>query len=59
MGNKLVDDIFKPLFSALKTDLQVSTAMGPSGPPMPNFTAKIVELEQKLSTILSQKTETE
>ena len=59
LGNKLVDDIFKPLFSALKTDLQVSTAMGPSGPPLPTFTAKIVELEQKLNTILSQKTETE
>lgn len=59
LGQKLVDDIFKPLFSALKTDLQVSTAMGPSGPPLPTFTAKIVQLEQKLNTILSQKTETE
>lgn len=59
LGNKLKDDIIKPLLSALKTDLMVATAVGPSGPPLPQFTAKIVEIEAKLDTILSQKVETE
>lgn len=59
LGNKLKDDIIKPLLDALKKDLTVSTAMGPSGPPLPAFVAKIVEIETKLDSILSQKVETE
>jgi hypothetical protein len=59
LGDTLKDDIISPLLSALKTDLMVSTAMGPSGPPMPNFVAKIAQIEAKLNNILSQKVEVE
>lgn len=59
LGDTLKDDIISPLLSALKTDLRVSTAMGPSGPPLPNFVAKIAQIEAKLNNILSQKVEIE
>ena len=59
LGDTLKDDIISPLLSALKTDLMVSTAMGPSGPPLPNFVAKIAQIEAKLNNILSQKVEVE
>ena len=59
LGDTLKDDIISPLLSVLKTDLMVSTAMGPSGSPLPNFVAKIAQIEAKLNNILSQKVEIE
>ena len=59
LGKTLVDEIISPLLSALKTTLKVSTMVGPSGPPLPDFVAKITEIETKVNRILSQKVETE
>lgn len=59
LGDTLKNDVIAPLLSALKTDLMVSTAVGPSGPPLPNFVAKIAQIEAKLNNILSQKVEVE
>lgn len=58
LGQSLCDEILKPLFSALK-QIKVATAMGPSGTPLPDFLQKVIELENKLDTILSEKVEIE
>ena len=58
LGQTLCDDVLKPLFSALK-QLKVATAMGPSGTPLPDFLQKVVEIENKLDSILSEKVEIE
>lgn len=58
LGQTLCDEVLKPLFSALK-QLKVATAMGPSGIPLPDFTQKVIEIENKLNNILSEKVELE
>lgn len=59
LGKTLKEKIIKPLLSSLKEDLMVSTAMGPSGLPLPGFISKITQIEAELDNILSEKVETE
>lgn len=59
LGKTLKDDILTPLLDALQNDLMVSTAMGPSGTPLPTFVADITKIKAKLEDMLSKKVETE
>lgn len=54
LGNTLLDDVLKPLFSLLKK-FKVITPMGPSSNPTPDTINEIVKIESNLDKILSDK----